>query len=59
MCPLHGEAKQSELTEFGAEKDLLQGYARSQTPRRVLAKNFNKSDEEAVSGSVISACTIL
>ena len=59
MCPSHSEAKQTEITEFGAEKVLLQGYARSQVPRRVLAKNFKKSDEEGVSGSAISACTIL
>ena len=59
MCPSHGEAKQTEMTEFGAEKVLLQGYVRNQAPRRVLAKNFKKCDEEGVSGSVISECTIL
>ena len=25
MCPTHSEAKQTEMSEFGAEEDLLQG----------------------------------
>ena len=29
MCPTHSEAKQTEMSEFGAEKFLLQGHARS------------------------------
>ena len=28
MCLTHSEAKQTEKSEFGAEKGLLQGYAR-------------------------------
>ena len=28
MLPMHSEAKQTETSEFGAEKDLLQGHAR-------------------------------
>ena len=28
MLPMHDEAKQTETSEFGAEKDLLQGRAR-------------------------------
>ena len=28
MCPTHSEVKQTETSEFGAEKDLLQGQAR-------------------------------
>ena len=28
MCPMHSEAKQTETSEFGAEKGLLQGHAR-------------------------------
>ena len=49
----------NQTWKFGAEKVLLQGYVRNQAPRRVLAKNFKKCDEEGVSGSVISECTIL
>ena len=29
MCPTHSEAKQTETSEFGAEKGLLQGQAKS------------------------------
>ena len=28
MCPTHGEAKQTKISEFRAEKALLQGHAR-------------------------------
>jgi len=28
MCPRHSEAKQTKMSEFGAEKGLLQGQAR-------------------------------
>ena len=28
MCLTHGEAKQTEMSEFGADKVLLQGHAR-------------------------------
>ena len=28
MCLTHGETKQTEMSEFGAEKVLLQGHAR-------------------------------
>ena len=28
VCPMHSEAKQTEMSEFGAEKGLLQGQAR-------------------------------
>lgn len=49
VCPRHSEAKQTEMSEFGAEKGFLQGRARrrggpgpekSQAPRRVLTKRF-------------------
>ena len=47
-CPMHGEAKQTKTSEFGAEKGLLQGHARRwvdcapkpQIPQRVSAKHF-------------------
>ena len=28
MCPTHSEAKQTKMSEFGAQKGLLQGHAR-------------------------------
>ena len=28
VCQMHSEAKQTETSEFGAEKSLLQGHAR-------------------------------
>ena len=28
MCPTHSEAKQTKISEFRAEKGLLQGHAR-------------------------------
>ena len=49
LCPTHSEAKQTETSEFGAEKGLLKGHARRtggscppkpQTPQRVSAKCF-------------------
>ena len=30
MCPMHSEAKQTEILEFGAEKGLLQGHVKRQ-----------------------------
>lgn len=30
MCATHSEAKQTKISEFGAEEDLLQGQAREQ-----------------------------
>lgn len=51
---MHGEAKQTE-TEFGAEKDLLQGYVRRRgglcpkslkLPQVVSHKTFSKPNEE-------------
>ena len=47
-------AKQTEMSEFGAEKGLLQDHARRQvaqatekprTPTRVLAKHFQRQGE--------------
>ena len=50
MCSMSSEAKKTETSEFGAEKDLLQGHSRrwvthapssqTWTPQRVSAKNF-------------------
>ena len=28
LCPMHSEAQQTKISEFGAEKGLLQGHAR-------------------------------
>ena len=48
MCRTHSEAKQTEMSEFGAEEGLLQGHAKRQggscpekppAPQRVLAKH--------------------
>ena len=47
MCPVHSEAKETEM-EFGAEKGLLQGDAemrwltpgKALSPQRVSAKHF-------------------
>lgn len=64
---MHGEAKQTE-TEFGAEKDLLQGYVRRrgglcpkkpQAPQVVSTKHFSKPGEGMVLGYVIGSCTVL
>ena len=29
VCPMHSEAKQTKMSEFGADKGLLQGQAKS------------------------------
>ena len=69
LCVMHSEAKQTETSEFGAEKGLLQGHARRtgglsspQTPNSL--KDFSKAFLKArwgrgVPGYVISSCTIL
>ena len=42
MCPTHSEAKQTETSQFGAEKDFLQGQAKrpggfcSKSPNSVM-----------------------
>lgn len=45
-CPMHSKAKQTEMSEFEAEKDLLQGYPRRQVdhaPSPNSLKGFNKA----------------
>ena len=52
MCLMHREVKQTEMSEFGAEKDLLQDHTRrwmahvlkkTLSSPRVLAKHFLKA----------------
>ena len=69
---MHSETKQTKLSEFGAEKSLLQSHARARVahtlkrpelPQGFLQSTF-KSQELGVwkgefLGSVISLCSIL
>ena len=42
MGPMHSEAKQAEMSEFGAEKGLLQGQARRQVAHALKLLNSPK-----------------
>ena len=42
MCPMHSEFKQTEMSEFGAEKDLFQGQARRQVAHALKSPELPK-----------------
>ena len=69
MCLMHREVKQTEMSEFGAEKDLLQDHTRrwvahvlkkTLSSPRVLAKHFLKAGWWArITGYVLRLCRVL
>ena len=48
LCPTHSEAKQTKMSEFGAEEGLLQGHARRQVARAQNTPNSPKSFSKAL-----------
>lgn len=40
VCSVHSEAKQTETSEFGADRGLLQGHERSQVASLQKTHNF-------------------
>ena len=48
MCPMHGEAKQIEMLEFGREK----GQARRWVTRAPKTRTFSKGQQSIVKGQV-------
>ena len=56
MCPTHSEVKQTEMSEFGAEKDLFQGHTRRGMSHALKSPEFPEgflqkpSEEEGLEG---------
>ena len=64
MCLMHSEAKQTETSEFGAEKGLLQGHARRRVAHTLKTLNSLKAFSNALlkereGKGMVSCCKFL